>query len=81
MYRYDRKAHSRQGYVILLNSRNGIVALEYLPEDTVIGRLTGDGAGDSLLAPEWSRRKTAVLNNIDKEMYRRGAYQGKKCNT
>ena len=56
-------------------------ALEYLPEDTVIGRLTGDGAGDSLLAPEWSRRKTAVLNNIDKEMYRRGAYQGKKCDT
>ena len=56
-------------------------ALELLPEDTVIGRLTGDGAGDSLLAPEWSRRKTAVLNSIDKEMYRRGSYQGKKCNT
>ncbi len=54
-------------------------ALELLPTDTVIGRLTGDGAGDSLLAPEWSRRKTAVLNNIDKEMYRRGTYQGKNA--
>ena len=53
-------------------------ALEILPTDTVVGRLTGDGAEDSLVAPMWSKRKTAVLNNIDKEMYRRGTYQGEK---
>ena len=54
-------------------------ALELLPTDTVIGRLTGDGAEDTLIAPLWSRRKTAVLNGIDKEMYRRGTYQGKNA--
>lgn len=53
-------------------------ALELLPPDTVICRLTGDGAGESLLAPMWSRKKTAVVNNIDKELFRRGSYQGIK---
>ncbi len=50
--------------------------LEVLPEDTVIGRVTGDGVSDELLSPLWSRRKTEVANEIDKEMYRRGTYQG-----
>ncbi len=50
--------------------------LEVLPADTVIGRVTGDGVADELLSPQWSRRKTEVANEIDKEMYRRGAYQG-----
>lgn len=51
--------------------------LEVLPPDTVIGRLTGDGLGDDLLAPEWSRKKLIVLNNIDKELYRRSSWQGR----
>lgn len=51
--------------------------LEILPESTVIGRVTGDGMADDLLAPMWSRRKTEVANEIDKEMFRRGSYQGK----
>ncbi len=50
--------------------------LEMLPEDTVIGRVTGDGMADDLLAPLWSRRKTEVANEIDKELYRRGTWQG-----
>ena len=50
--------------------------LEMLPPDTVIGRVTGDGMADDLLAPLWSRRKTEVANEIDKELYRRGTYQG-----
>ena len=50
--------------------------LEILPSDTVIERVTGDGIGDGLLAPEWSRKKTTVINDIDKEMYKRGSYQG-----
>ncbi len=53
-------------------------ALELLPADIVIGRLTGDGAGEALLAPEWSRRKTTVVNDIDKLLFSRGSYQGKK---
>ena len=51
--------------------------LEILPPDTVIGRITGDGMAQSLLAPQWSRRKTEVVNEIDKEMYRRNSRQGK----
>jgi len=51
-------------------------ALELLPPETVIGRITGDGARDSLLAPDWSLKKFAVMNAVDKELYRRGTYQG-----
>ena len=52
-------------------------ALTYLPPDTVIGRLTGDGMQSELLAPDWSRKKTIVINNIDKKMYENNIYQGK----
>lgn len=52
-------------------------ALTYLPPDTVIGRLTGDGMQSELLAPDWSRKKTIVINNIDKKMYEKDLYQGK----
>ena len=53
--------------------------LELFAPETVIERVTGDGARDSLLAPLWSLKKVAVINDIDKEMYRRGSYQGIKC--
>ncbi len=53
-------------------------ALTLLPSDTVIGRLTGDGMQSELIAPDWSKKKTAVINNIDKNMYSRGLVQG--CN-
>ena len=52
-------------------------ALTLLPEDTVIGRLTGDGMADSLLAPEWSRKKVSILNDIDRKMYENDLWQGK----
>ena len=55
-------------------------ALELLPPDTVIARLTGDGMADTLIAPEWSRKKVSVINDIDKELYRRGTYQGIRFN-
>ena len=54
--------------------------LEMLPADTIIGRVTGDGMADDLLAPQWSRRKTEVANEIDKELYRRGTCQGCRQN-
>lgn len=53
--------------------------LEILPYDTVIERLTGDGAEDALIAPEWSKKKLVVQNEIDKELYRRNSYQGRLC--
>jgi len=53
-------------------------ALELLDADVVIGRLTGDGAKEELLAPLWSLKKTTVINDIDKLLYQRGSYQGKQ---
>ena len=53
-------------------------AIELLPPDTVVARLTGDGLADDLLAPDWSRKKVAVINDIDKLLYERGTYQGKR---
>lgn len=52
--------------------------LEILPPTTVIERVTGDGAPNTLIAPEWSRKKLSVQNDIDKELYRRGSFQGIK---
>lgn len=51
--------------------------IELLPRDTVIGRVTGDGARADLIAPLWSLKKFCVMNDIDKELYARGTYQGK----
>ena len=53
-------------------------AIELLPPDTVVARLTGDGMAESLVAPEWSRKKVSVINDIDKLLYERNSYQGIK---
>ena len=50
--------------------------LELLPMDTVLGRVTGDGPADSLIAPLWSQKKLVVMNEIDKEMVKRNSFQG-----
>lgn len=54
-------------------------ALTLLPKNTVVGRLTGDGMQSSLLAPDWSRKKTVVINEIDKLMYAENIWQGCHC--
>ena len=53
-------------------------ALELLPPETVIGRLTGDGKADDLLAPLWSMKKTTVINDLDKLLYERNSWQGRR---
>lgn len=50
--------------------------IEHLPQDVIIQRVTGDGAAEELIAPLWSLKKFCVMNDIDKELYRRGTYQG-----
>jgi radical SAM superfamily enzyme len=50
--------------------------IEIFPGDMVIARLTGDAPADLLVAPEWCRKKTAITNDIDKELFRRNSYQG-----
>lgn len=52
-------------------------ALERLPENIVIARITGDGMADELVAPEWSRKKVCVINDVDKLLYARNSWQGK----
>jgi len=72
---YERGEYTpleRDRYISLV-----VQALELLPPDTVIERLTGDGMGDDLLAPDWSRKKVSVINDIDKRMYATETYQGK----
>ncbi|MBQ7981158.1 MAG: TIGR01212 family radical SAM protein [Oscillospiraceae bacterium] len=51
--------------------------LELFPQETVIERVTGDGAKDTLAAPMWSLKKLCVMNEIDKEMGRRNSFQGR----
>ena len=50
--------------------------IEELDENIVIHRLTGDGKKEDLLAPLWTLKKVSVLNDIDKELSKRGTYQG-----
>lgn len=51
--------------------------LEYLNEDIVIERITGDPVREDLIEPKWLLKKFVVLNDIDKEMVKRDTYQGK----
>ncbi len=55
-----------------------IRALELLPQNIVVARITGDGMEEMLVAPQWSRRKIAVINDIDKLMFEENTWQGKK---
>jgi uncharacterized protein len=62
----------RDGYVGLVSD-----FLERLDPRISIQRLTGDGGRD-LIAPLWSLAKFEVLNAIDRELERRGSFQGSK---
>ena len=53
--------------------------LEYLREEIVIHRITGDPDPKELVEPTWLIKKFCVLNDIDKEMVRRDTYQGVKA--
>ena len=50
--------------------------LEYLNEEIVIQRLTGDPVIEDLVGPDWLIKKVSVLNDIDKELVKRNSYQG-----
>ena len=52
--------------------------LEYLREDIVVNRITGDPKISDLIEPDWLIKKVTILNDIDKEMARRNSYQGIK---
>ena len=50
--------------------------LEYLDKNIVIHRITTDPYEKDLIAPLWTLKKFSVLNGIDKELKKRGTYQG-----
>ncbi len=56
-----------------------INCIEQLRPDIVIHRITGDGPGDLLIAPQWSSHKRTVLNRIHAAFRERGTWQG--CHT
>lgn len=51
--------------------------VERLSPKVVIHRLMGDTQDQLLVAPRWDWSKTEVLSRIDKELERRGSYQGR----
>nr|MBQ4318863.1 TIGR01212 family radical SAM protein [Clostridia bacterium] len=51
--------------------------LEMFAPETVIGRVTGDGKRDELIAPLWSLKKFVVINELDKAFIARNTWQGK----
>jgi uncharacterized protein len=52
--------------------------LEYLPEQAVIQRLTGDPHPAELVAPKWSLRKRETLDMIKTTLEQRDTWQGKR---
>lgn len=53
-------------------------AIELLPAEVVVHRITGDGYKRTLVAPSWSADKKKVLNYINKELDKRNVVQGSK---
>lgn len=52
-------------------------ALEIIPENIVVHRLTGDGAKKILVAPLWTANKRDVLNSMGKFFEEKNIVQGK----
>lgn len=63
---------SREEYISIVAD-----AIEVLPKDMVVHRVTGDGKRELLHQPKWSLDKLKVLTMIDKELKLRNSYQGK----
>ena len=51
-------------------------ALERVPADTVIHRLTGDPPFGIPAIPEWTRDKTETLSRVESALRKRGTFQG-----
>lgn len=71
-YNGEVEPMSKEDYVNLV-----VKQLEYIPAETVIERITGDGAKSKLIAPLWSMDKISVLGEIDKRQAGLNSWQGK----
>jgi len=56
-----------------------ISAVELIPPQITVHRLSADAPRSTLIAPEWSYKKRTILNGIHREMKRRNTWQGKKA--
>lgn len=78
----DLAEEYRQGKFNVYNIDTYIYILKecvrLLPPETVIHRLTGDGAKAKLIAPLWSADKKNVLNTINREFKKDNVKQGEK---
>lgn len=54
-----------------------VSAIEILPPNIIIHRITGDGDRESLVEPRWSLNKKKVLNSINQELKKQESYQSK----
>lgn len=54
-----------------------ISALELVPDDITIHRLSADAPRPILIAPEWSYKKRTILNTIHNQMRVRDTWQGR----
>jgi radical SAM protein (TIGR01212 family) len=74
--RYETKPFplmERDEYISLVSDQ-----IELMPPETVICRLCGDAPDVELVAPRWTRKKLTIINDIDKEIYNRDSWQGKR---
>ena len=53
-------------------------ALELLPPETTIQRLTAEARGEVLMAPDWCSKKRDIIEAVDSEMLRRNSLQGRR---
>ncbi|MFW5841995.1 MAG: TIGR01212 family radical SAM protein [Bacillota bacterium] len=73
-YMYDKDPFellSLEAYVDIV-----VTQIERMKPSIIIHRVTGDSPSDQLIAPEWTRKKFVVMNEIDKLMRKRDTYQG-----
>ena len=54
-----------------------ISALEIVPPEITLHRISGDAPRATLIAPEWSYKKRTILNTIHREMRVRNTWQGR----
>jgi len=62
----------------LLGEGREEIALELLPPDTTIQRLTAEAPAELLIAPDWCRDKKVLLTAVEAEFKRRGSRQGSR---
>ena len=56
-----------------------IDALEIIPPEITLHRISGDAPRSTLIAPEWSYKKRTILNGIHREMRERNTWQGRRA--